>query len=184
MAQLEAGLQAIRESPADRGTVMMIVRRPKVGVREVLQSGELDLVDGLMGDNWRARGNPYTPDRSALLDAQITITNARAIALVAQTKERWPLAGDQLYIDMDLSAVNLPPGSRLKLGSATVEVTAQPHTGCKNFTARFGVDAMKFVNSPVGRQLNLRGINTRVVQAGVVRVGDIAVKTAAAENGR
>jgi hypothetical protein len=90
--------------------------------------------------------------------------------------ERWPLAGDQLYIELDLSTDNLPPGTRLAIGSAAVEVTAQPHTGCNKFVARFGLEAMQFVNSPVGRQLNLRGINTKVVQQGVIRVGDVARK--------
>ncbi len=109
---------------------------------------------------------------------QINIMNVRVIALVAQTQERWHLAGDQLFIDMDLSDANLPPGTRLSLGSAVIEVTAQPHTGCHKFVARFGADAVKFVNSPLGKQLHLRGINARVVQAGVIRVGDVAKKQA------
>src|SRR5207248_4142512 len=100
----------------------------------------------------------------------------RVTALVAQTKERWQLAGDQLYLDMDLSAENLPAGTRLALGSSVIEVTAQPHTGCKKFVARFGLDAMKFVNSPVGKELHLRGINAKVVQAGVIRIGDVVRK--------
>jgi MOSC domain-containing protein YiiM len=100
--------------------------------------------------------------------------NARVIALVAQDPERWALAGDQLYIDMDLSPENLPPGTRLKIGSAIIEVTPPPHTGCKKFVARFGRDAMLFVNTGAGKQLNLRGINARVVRAGTVRTNDIA----------
>jgi MOSC domain-containing protein YiiM len=103
---------------------------------------------------------------------QINIMNARATALVAGSKDRWPLAGDQLYVDLDLSGANLPPGTRLAIGSAVLEVTSQPHTGCAKFVARFGLDAMKFVNSPVGRELNLRGINAKVVTAGTIRVGD------------
>jgi MOSC domain-containing protein YiiM len=105
---------------------------------------------------------------------QLNIMNSRAIALVAQDKDRWQLAGDQLFVDLDLSDANLPPGSRLVLGGAVIEVTDPPHTGCKKFTARFGLDAMKFVNSPVGTQLHLRGINAKVVQPGVIRVGDVA----------
>jgi hypothetical protein len=174
--ELEAGLEAIRQAPKDNGTLRLIVRRSRVGEREILNDAELDLLNGLVGDNWKTRGSPLTTDGTSHPDMQLTIMNARAIALVAQHDERWPLAGDQLYIDLDLSADNLPPGTRLALGSAVVEVTAEPHTGCEKFVARFGLEAMKFVNSPVGRQLNLRGINTKIVQPGVIRVGDVAKK--------
>jgi MOSC domain-containing protein YiiM len=108
---------------------------------------------------------------------QLNIMNARVVDLVANGRERWHLAGDQLIIDLDLSTENLPPGTQLALGTAVIEVTAQPHTGCQKFVARFGADAMKFVNSPLGRQLCLRGINARVVRRGVIRVGDVAIKT-------
>jgi len=176
MAELEAGLDEIRRSPDDGGVLKLIVRRPQVGKREVLQEGKLDLVQGLVGDNWRTRSSSRTPDGSAHPDMQLNVMNSRVIALVAQNKDRWPLAGDQLFIEMDLSAANLPPGTRLAIGSAVIEVTAQPHTGCKKFVERFGLDAMKFVNSPVGEQLHLRGINAKVVQPGVIRLGDVAKK--------
>jgi hypothetical protein len=171
MEELEAGLDEIRRSPKDEGVLELIVRRPLVDEREVLEEGELHLADGLVGDSWRTRGSSRTPDGSSHPDTQLNIMNARAIALVAQHKERWPLAGDQLFIDMDLSAENLPAGTRLAIGSAVIEVTAQPHTGCKKFVARFGLDAMKFVNSPVGRELHLRGVNAKVIQPGVIQVG-------------
>ena len=174
--ELEAGLDVIRQSPKDAGAIELIVRRPEEGAREVLTEGRLDLAEGLVGDGWRSLGSSRTPDGSANPDAQLTLMNARAIALVAQDRERWPLAGDQLYVDLDLSGDNLPPGTRLALGSAVIAVTAQPHTGCQLFRERFGTDALRFVNSPVGRQLNLRGINAKVVQPGVVRVGDIVKK--------
>ena len=87
-------------------------------------------------------------DGSANPDAQLTLMNARVVALVAGERERWPLAGDQLYVDLDLSADNLPPGTRLAVGSAVIEVTPEPHTGCAKFSARFGSEALRFVNSP------------------------------------
>lgn len=175
-AELMAGLDAIRSSPKDGGPLQMIVRRPDVGSREVVDEGTLDRMDGLVGDNWRARGNPRTTDRMAHPQTQVTVMGSRAAALVAQARDRWALAGDQLFIDLDLSGANLPAGTRLAIGSAILEVTPEPHTGCGKFVSRFGVDAMKFVNSPIGRELNLRGINTKVLVAGVIRVGDIATK--------
>lgn len=176
MMELEAGMDSIRRSPKDNGTLKMIVRRPRDDEREMVERAELDLTEGLIGDNWKRRGSKHMPDGSANPDAQITIMNARVIELLAQDRARWPLAGDQLYIDMDLSEDNLPPGTRLAIGSAILEVSAQPHSGCRKFSDRFGVDAMKFVNSPEGKQLHLRGINSRLVQAGVVRVGDVVEK--------
>jgi Uncharacterized protein conserved in bacteria len=176
MEELEAGLAGIRQSPKDEGVLELIVRRPQIDERELLEEGELHLAEGLVGDSWIKRGSSRTADGSPHPEMQLNIMNARAIALIAQHKDRWPLAGDQLFIDMDLSDENLPAGTQLALGSAIIEVTAQPHTGCKKFVARFGPDAMKFVNSPTGKQLHLRGINARVVQAGIIRVGDIIKK--------
>ncbi len=176
MEELEAGLDHIRQSPTDGGTLELIVCRPDVDQRVVLDQAELDLHKGLIGDSWHMRESNSTEDGSPHPDAQLNIMNARAVALIAGEKENWPPAGDQLYIDLDLSGKNLPPGTRFSLGTAIIEVTAEPHTGCKKFTQRFGLDAMKFVNSEIGRQLNLRGINAKVVQMGVVSVGDVAVK--------
>jgi hypothetical protein len=176
LAELEAGLEEIRQSPENEGVLELIVRRPQIGRREILHEGELDLVDGLVGDNWRIRASSRTPDRSPHPDTQLNIMNSRVIALIAQGKNRWQLAGDQLFIEMDLSAANLPPGTRLSLGTAVIEVTAQPHTGCKKFRERFGLAAMEFVNSAAGEQLHLRGINAKVVQPGMIRVGDVAKK--------
>ncbi len=174
--ELEAGLEEIRRSPKDEGRLELIVRRPRVDEREVLTEGELHLSEGLVGDSWSRRSSSRTADGSAHPEMQLNIMNSRVIALLAQDQSRWPLAGDQLYLDLDLSVENLPPGTRLSLGSAVIEVTAQPHTGCKKFVARFGIEAMTFVNSPLGKQLRLRGINARVVQPGVIRVGQTAKK--------
>ena len=177
IAELEAGLDHIRRSPKDEGKVMLIVRRPDTEKRETPESCQVDLLEGLVGDNWKARGDKQTPDGSANINAQITLTNARAIALLAQSEERWSLAGDQLYIDMDLSDENIPLGTRLALGTAILEVTPLPHTGCKKFAERYGTDATKFVNSLEGKRLHLRGINTRVIQGGEIQVGDVVRKS-------
>jgi hypothetical protein len=176
MTELEAGLGHIRQSPKDEGVLELIVRRPRHEEREVLEQGELHLIDGLVGDSWKMRSSSRTPDGSPHPEMQLNIMNARAIALVARDKERWQLAGDQLYIEFDLSSENLPAGTRLSIGSAVIEVTPLPHTGCKKFVSRFGLDAMKFVNSPVGRELRLRGINARVVEPGVISVGNVVRK--------
>lgn len=175
-SELEAALNHLRETPKDDGILQLIVRRPEVDQRDVIDEAELDPVLGLIGDNWKVRGSKRTPDGSAHPEMQINIMNSRVTALLAQEKERWPLAGDQLYLEMDLSKDNLPAGSRIAVGSVVLEVSALPHTGCKKFVSRFGLEAMEFVNSDLGKQLCLRGINAKVVQGGIVRVGQTAKK--------
>jgi MOSC domain-containing protein YiiM len=169
---LEAGLDEIRRSPREAGRVELIVRRPAEDEREVLVEAELDPVEGLAGDKWSADAALFGPDRAAVRKSQLTLMNTRVAALVAGRPEREQLAGDQLYVDFDLSSQNVPPGTRLAVGSAVIEVTDLPHRGCKKFAARFGPDALRFVNSPVGRELNLRGVNARVLSGGTVRTGD------------
>ena len=176
MSQLEAGLDEIRRAPKDAGSLALIVRRPACEQREVLNEGSLDLAEGLVGDNWKERGSRRMPDGGPNPDTQITVMNSRVVSLLARSRDRWQLAGDQLFVDLDLSVQNLPAGTRLVIGNAIIEVTAEPHTGCKKFTSRYGADAMKFVNSPVGRELCLRGINARVVQPGAFKVGDTVKK--------
>lgn len=170
--RLEDRLDHIRSSPTDIGRVELIVRRPAVDEREVLDEGVLDLAEGLVGDTWRMRGSSRTSDGSAHPEMQLNVINARLSSLVAVDPERRALAGDQLHLDLDLSEANLPPGTRLALGSAVIEVTGIPHSGCAKFRARFGADALRFVNSPTGRSLRLRGLNAKVVVAGSVRQGD------------
>jgi hypothetical protein len=174
---LEAGLSHIRDSPQEDGRVVLIVRRPAVGVRELPTEARLDPAVGLAGDNWLTRGSSSTPDGSADPQRQVTVMNARLAALVAGGTERMPLAGDQLYIDLDLSAGNLPAGCLLAVGQAVLQVSAAPHLGCAKFVERFGAEAMRFVNSRLGRELRLRGMNTRVVQPGIIRPGDIAARS-------
>jgi hypothetical protein len=169
---LESALDRLRAAPADTGRVELIVCRPRDGEREVLEAGTLDLVEGLVGDNWSSRGSSRSEDGSAHPEMQLNVISSRLSGLVAVDPDRRALAGDQLHVDLDLSEENLPPGTRLALGSAVIEVTAQPHTGCAKFVERFGQDAMRFVNSPLGRQLRLRGLNAKVVVPGTVRPGD------------
>jgi hypothetical protein len=165
----------VRASPADNGTVELIARRPEVDARELVDEATLDPDVGLVGDNWVTKPSLATGAPNPL--AQLTLMNARLATLVAgDDRERWALAGDQLYVDLDLSYGNVPPGTQLRVGEAVVEVTEEPHRGCGKFSSRFGVDALKFVNSAVGRELNLRGINATVVTAGVVRTGDAVAK--------
>lgn len=166
---LDTGLDHIRLSPRDVGRLELIVRRPAVDAREVLEEAELDLDVGLVGDTWSVRPSPTGSPNP---EGQLTLMNSRVIALVAGHPDRWPLAGDQLYVDLDLSEEGLPAGTRLSIGGAVIEVTAKPHRGCVKFAARFGPVALRFVNTGPGLTLNLRGRNARVVQPGSIRRGD------------
>ena len=168
MAELDLGLDEIRNAPKKEGRLELIVRRPRSGEREVVDESELSVAEGLVGDNWSTR----TPDAALEPERQLTIMNARVAGLLAQDTGRWQLFGDQLYLDFELSESNLPAGTRLALGSAIIEVTPVDHTGCKKFAERFGVDAVKFVSTPVGRELRLRGMYAKVVQPGRIRSGD------------
>jgi MOSC domain-containing protein YiiM len=170
--ELEAGLAHIAQSPVGMGRVELIVRRPAVDQREVVDAAEVTVELGLVGDSWIDRPSRETPDHSPDPERQLNVMNARAAALIARSADRWPLAGDQLYVDLHLGTNELPPGTRLHIGEAIIEVTPPPHRGCAKFTQRFGLAAMRFVNSEVGREMNLRGINAKVIVPGTIRTGD------------
>lgn len=182
-AALRARLPDVDASPPVQGVVAMVVVRPAEGLREVLAEGVLDLHGGLVGDDWVRRPNRTTPDRGPHPDMQVTLVNSRFARHVAGDEDRAALFGDQLHVDLSLAADTLPPGAQVRVGTAVVEVTAQPHRGCAKFSARFGRDALRFVNSPQGMARRLRGVNARVVQAGVVRPGDAVVVLAPPEPG-
>ena len=176
-AELEAGLAHVRAAPTDDGVLELIVRRPSVDEREVLEVGELSVAEGLVGDTWKDRGSKRTEDGGPHPEMQLNVMNARAALLAAAgDAERRPLAGDQLYLDLDISHENLPAGTRLTIGEAVIEVTEQPHSGCAKFAERFGQDAVRFFNSPDGKALRLRGLNARVVVPGTIRRGDAVRK--------
>jgi MOSC domain-containing protein YiiM len=174
--ELDAFLAELRAAPADAGSLELVVRRPDVDEREVLDEAVLSLDEGLVGDTWKTRGSKRTQDGSPHPHMQLNVMSARMVAFLAGDPDRRALAGDQLYVDLDVSHDNLPAGTRLAIGDAVIEVTEEPHLGCAKFMDRFGEPAMRFVNSHIGRQLRLRGLNARVVVPGVVRTGDAVTK--------
>jgi hypothetical protein len=173
---LDQHLDFVRSSPRDAAPLELIVRRPGTGEREILEEAILDEATGLAGDTWLARGSRSMPDRSANPAAQLTLMSTRVLASIEPDRARWPLAGDQLYLDLDLSEANLPAGARLTIGSVVLEVTDLPHTGCAQFSARFGADALRWISTPTGRAHRMRGMYVRVVTGGTVRVGDLVRK--------
>jgi hypothetical protein len=176
LADLEAALPELARSPADHGRVSLIVRRPAEDAREILAEGTLDVTCGLAGDGWVGRSSSRTPDGSPHPGRQLTLMNARLVALLADGPAAWALAGDQLFVDLDLGEANLPVGTRLAVGGAVLEVTDQAHTGCAKFAARFGHDALRFISAPERRAMRLRGLYARVVTTGTVRAGDAIAK--------
>lgn len=174
--EFPAHADIVSASPRDAATVTLIVRRPARDERESLTETRLDPIEGMEGDDWRARGSKSTPDGSADLLSQLTIMSTRVLAAIEPDESRWPLAGDQLYADLDIGVENMPPGTRLRVGEALVEVTERPHTGCSKFASRFGVDALKWISQPDGKAARMRGMYVRVLEGGAVRLGDTITK--------
>lgn len=171
-AELEAGLPEILASPKDDGVVEAIVIRPSHGARRDVQSAEVSLAGGVHGDHWARGCHMQTMEGRPHPDVQICIMNARCIAHIAGERANWPPAGDNLFLDLDLGHDNLPAGQRLALGTAQIEITEIPHTGCDQFIAQYGRDACVFVNTGPGKRNRLRGVYARVVRDGRISVGD------------
>ena len=175
--ELLAALPYLDEAPKDAGTLELLVRRPGIGQREILTEGELSLEVGLVGDTWQDRPSTRTDDGGPHPEMKLNVMSWRMVSTLADNDDLRAQAGDQLYVDLDLSHDNLPAGSQLVIGDpeergAVIEVTPQPHTGCAKFIARFGVDAQRFANGGEGRPRRLRGLNAIVVTPGLVRPGD------------
>ena len=163
LAALEAGLAALPASSPDAGVVRLLLRRHPDGSRETPERVRLTPEEGLPGDGW-ARRPPRNPE------AQLAVMHHGVASLIANGQ---PLGhfGDNLFVELDLTAENLPPGTRLRVGRALVEVTPKPHNGCAKFQQRFGADALRFVQAPATRHRNLRGVYWKVVEAGEVATG-------------
>lgn len=170
------GFEAVRNSPSDQGLLEAIVIRPVSNERRSLQQCRLSPEGGTEGDSWAKGCWLKLPDGRPHPDVQICLMNSRMIHLVAGERDRWELAGDNLFVDLNLSRENLPTGQRLQIGECVLEITAQAHNGCAKFRQRFGPSALSFVNSPTGKQFRLRGVYAKVIQAGDVRVGDQITK--------
>ena len=175
-SELQVGLESVKVSPKDQGAVEMIVIRPRNRERLVLTECEVSAALGVHGDMWADGCWKKLPDGSPHPDVQITLMNSRCIALLAGDKNRWSLAGDQFFVDLDLSMDNLPVGQQLSIGTAILQITDIAHTGCEQFIERYGKAAKAWVNSPLGKQMRLRGIYARVIQAGFIKTGDAIAK--------
>jgi MOSC domain-containing protein YiiM len=174
--EITDGLAQVLKSPQNSGVLKAIVIRPGHEERRSLQECRLSPEGGTEGDAWARGCWLQLPDGSPDPDVQICIMNSRMIDLVAGNKARWELAGDNLFVDLDLSRENLPSGQLLSIGDCVIEITEQAHNGCSKFSQRFGAPALKVVNSPAGKQLRLRGVYAKVIEAGVVRLEDLVTK--------
>ena len=165
LSDLQRELHEMPPSPTDEGRVALIVRRVAAGGRrEILDAVELTSDAGVPGDAWERR-----PQKDP--DMQIAVMQIDVARLIANGQPV-TLFGDNLFVDLDLRTSNLPPGTRVKIGDALLEITPHPHNGCRKFQSRFGPEALQFVAGKDLRHRNLRGIYMRVAQRGVVRAGD------------
>lgn len=171
---LDAALDLIRAAPKDQGTIELIARRPAAGTREVVDHVRFSTELGVVGDGWHRR--PSRKTGAPNIDQQVSMMNARAIAAIAPNREDWANAGDQLYIDFDISTENLPVGTKLAFGTAVLQISPHPHRGCAKFTKRFGEDVTRWVNTDVGCALRLRGVMAQVLVEGDARRGDVIRK--------
>ncbi len=174
--EIEKRYDALPKCPSNNGSLALIVRRPNIDQREIIEQGELSLEEGLVGDNWIRKGSRHTPDGSAHIEQQLTLMSTRALKAITDDETTWPLAGDQLLVDFELSDKELPAGTQLQIGEAVIEISAHPHTGCKKFSERFGKGAIRFVNSKEGRSLNHRGVNAKVITSGKITAGDKIIR--------
>jgi MOSC domain-containing protein YiiM len=174
--ELDPAYADLRAAPRDAAVVTLLVARPTRDERAIVTEAVLDVDEGMVGDDWKARGSWSKPGTGANREAQLTLMSTRVLAAIEPDAARWPLAGDQVLLDLDLSEENLPVGTRLLVGEAEVEVTALPHTGCAKFAARFGHDALRWISTHEGRALRMRGMYVQVVRSGTVRTGDTVRK--------
>jgi hypothetical protein len=176
LEELQSHLDSIKQSPQDDGILKAIVIRPVSNERVGMESSVVTPDGGVHGDRWAKQAWLNLPEEELEPKAQITVMNSRAAEVIARNRARWPLAGDNLYVDLDLSEDNLQAGQQLSIGSAVFEITPQPHNGCGKFEQRFGAEALKWVNSEEGKHHHLRGIYIKVVKAGVINVDDTITK--------
>lgn len=174
--EIDQRLSSVLDSPKDQGTVEMIVVRPFKNQRKTLIHVLFSPEAGVTGDNWKTQCWKKLNDGQSDPDVQVAIMNARMIDMLTDDKAHWPLAGDQLFVDFDLSVTNLSPGDQLQIGDAVLQITAEPHRGCSKFKQRFGELAMHCVNSAQGDAHRLRGIYAKIISAGNVSVGDVIHK--------
>ncbi len=168
MEDLLKRLAALPRAPRDRGEIAALFARPGSNERTPIEKANLTAAGGMPGDRWsRPREGKPDPRPDKML-----ATMQAGVARMIANGQPLGLFGDNLYLDLDLSAANLPAGTRLRAGGAVLEVTPEPHNGCLKFKARVGADALRLVSRKEDRHRNLRGIYLKVIEDGLVAAGD------------